>query len=204
MAIKGAILGDIIGSSYERYKCQTPKSAELFTVENRFTDDTVLTVAIADYLLHRSSWSIDETLRHYTGQYPHRGYGGGYWKWVKKDPTFMPSFGNGSAMRISAVADFSKSIDELEELVEEVTIPTHNTIDGLTGARVIATCAYMAKNGESKDAILNYAATEYPEILDTRYNKLGYPWSAICKLSVPLAVRCFYDSTSYEDCMRKV
>ena len=205
MGVIGAILGDIIGSRYERHKCKTPKSVDLFTVENRFTDDTVLTVAIADYLVHRDNWkNIDEALRHYTIQYPHRGYGGGYRKWVFNDPSFMPSFGNGSAMRISAVADYAADEEELKKLVKEVTEPTHNTEEGMKGALVIATCAYMAKHGETKKKILEFASQYYPEIKNTKYNKLDYPWSATCQLSVPLAVRCFYDSNSYEDCMRKV
>lgn len=202
MGIKGAILGDIIGSIYEARPCSEPKTVPLFTWHNRFTDDSILTLAVK-YAIDTDT-DFATAFKYFGTKYKGRGFGPGFKMWLNGDPNFQASFGNGSAMRVSYIADVAKNEEELKSLVRESVKPTHDTPDGQDGAYVIAKCAYMAKNGASKKAIMNVASKYYPEIKNTPYNRLSYGWSATCRLSVPLAVRCFYDSTSFEDCMRKI
>ena len=202
MAIRGAILGDIIGSRFEGHRCENPKGIRFLTERCRFTDDTVLSIAVKEHFI--TGDPMDFCLRKYAYLYPHAGFGSGFKMWVYGDNRFRPSFGNGSAMRVSYVSDIAHSIQEAEELAKETAEPSHNTKDGIDGAVVIAVCGYMAKNNYTKQDILEYAGKYYPEILYNDHNSLNYGWSATCRWSVPLAVRCFFDSTDYSDCMRTV
>lgn len=205
MAVRGAIFGDIVGSRFEGHQCPNPNTCRFFTKHNRYTDDTVLTLAIKRWLDDGANGSTTKDyLREFYFNNQHRGYGSGFKMWVYGDPRFRPSFGNGSAMRVSAISDFARTLGEAENLARISALDSHNTSEGIIGATVIAAVGFLARTVKDKDRLLNYAGHYYPEILTTSHEELDYGWSATCAKSVPLAVRCFYDSTSFEDCIRKV
>ena len=149
----GAIAGDIIGSVHE---FQAPKTKEfpLFVADSRFTDDTVLTVAVADCLLTGSAY-VDK-FHEYVRAYPHRGYGAGFWHWVdsgSRQP--YNSWGNGSAMRVSPVAFAFPTLEEVLEEARASAEVTHNHPEGVRGAQATAAATFLARQGESKAKIRN-------------------------------------------------
>ena len=172
-----------------------------------FTDDTVMTSAVAHSLITSRGKDITKDLRNYGAFYPFKGYGGTFRKWLfcdKPEPYY--SFGNGAAMRISPVAWFAKDEEELKELVWRVTECTHDHPEGLKGAEVTAMCIFKALHGDanSKEDIRAYACKEYPEILDMNYVDLvqNYHFNETCQETVPQAIFCFLISKNFEDCVR--
>ena len=210
MSIIGAILGDIAGQPFEFN--HTPVDYEhvkLFTAENHFTDDTVLTMATLHALQNKTSFK--EEYHSYGMAYYDRGYGGMFRKWLNSDDLEpYESYGNGSAMRVSPVVDFAKSREEVIKLAAQSAVVTHNHPEGIKGAVVTAVCGWMARNGANKNEILKYATEQYPleqyqyscsQPLDVIRKK--YHWDVTCQGSVPVAVRCFYESESFDDFLRK-
>ncbi len=206
----GAVIGDIVGSFYEfQYGAKSPKeTAKLFYPSSVFTDDTVCTVGVADYLLHKDEPGADPTsyLHRWTRKYPNAGYGGRFFQWVHSDdPKPYHSFGNGSAMRASAVAYFAKSEGDVYALSDKVTAITHDHPEGMKGARVTAMCIYKALHGASRKEIADYAISEYPEVAKLDYDAmreyLGHG-DEICQVTVPQALWAFIHSDSFEDCLR--
>ena len=203
----GAMFGDIVGSKYEFDNIRT-KNFDLFSSDSYFTDDTVCTIALMDFLLHSKNRSKEDAVKYlqkWTRKYPNSGYGGRFWQWVWSDkPEPYGSFGNGSAMRISPVAWVANDYDELKELVNTVTEITHNHKEGIKGALVIATCIFMSIRGVNKEEIKEYAIKEYPEIAKFNYEDLrkNYDFYEICQMSVPQAIYCFLISKDFEDCAR--
>lgn len=206
----GAAIGDIAGSFYEFQS--GPKSekatAELFFPSSCFTDDTVCTVGVADYLLHRSDPKADPSdyLHRWTRKYMNAGYGGRMLRWVLSDnPKPYNSFGNGAAMRVSPVAYFAKSEEDVYALSDIVTATTHNHPEGLKAGRVISMCIYKALHGATRSEIAKYAISEYPEIEKLNYDQmrafLGHG-EEICQVTVPQALWAFLHSDSFEDCLR--
>ena len=132
----GAIAGDIIGSAYEWHSTKSP-DFELLTPQSRFTDDTVLTIAVADCILHGKDYAI--TFKEYGRRYPHAGYGGMFLEWLSSD-SLAPynSFGNGSAMRVSPVGFAFSSLDDVLREAEKSAAVTHNHPEGIKGAQAIA------------------------------------------------------------------
>ena len=152
--IIGAIAGDIIGSVYELNNVKTI-DFELFTEKSKFTDDTVLTVAIADCIMNNKDFT--QTVWEYGRKYRHRGYGGRFKKWLQSDnPYPYKSFGNGSAMRVSAVGFAYNDIKTVLEKAKETAEITHNHEEGIKGAQAIASSIFLARSGKTKqDALLN-------------------------------------------------
>jgi|GEM_PF-2676630 len=205
----GAAIGDVWGSYYEfQHGPKTPKDQVRIHRSSTFTDDTVLTAAVADYLARKfKGETVDPTkvVQRWAQAFPNAGYGGRFYHcWLfESHPEPYNSFGNGSAMRISAVPHFAKSIDECKALSKEVTEITHNHPEGIKGAEVIAIATYMALHGSSKSEIEAYARQHYD--LDLDYAKmmsyLGHG-EEICQVTVPQALWCFLHSDSFEDCLR--
>jgi len=198
----GAIIGDIIGSTYEFDKVKT-KDFDLFESEADFTDDTVLTVATADAILNNKTYL--DVYKTYPKKYPNRGYGGSFYNWVenkKSEP--YESFGNGSAMR---VAPIGWAFDTLEQVLEEAKKSaevTHNHPEGIKGAQAVASAVFLARNGFSKEEIEKYLETEfgydlYRFIDEVRLTTAG---DSSCMKSVPEAIICFLESNSFEDAIR--
>ena len=203
----GAIIGDVVGSTYEFNNIRT-KDFDLLNQRATFTDDTVCTIAIMDFLLHateRNEKKATEYLQKWTNKYPYVGYGGRFRQWIRSDnPKPYNSFGNGSAMRISPIAWVANNENELAKLVEIVTKITHNHPEGMKGALVVATCIFMARNGATKEEIQLYAEKNYPIIKELKYESLKrtYVFNETCQGSVPQAIYCFLISNDFEDCLR--
>ena len=177
----GAIIGDIVGSVYEWNNIKT-KDFEFLTHKCFFTDDSVMTVAVADYLLnHKGAFdfqmsqgkyaeayinSIDATMRKYGKLYPNAGYGGFFRKWLA-DPNMKPynSFGNGAAMRISPVGWFAKTEQEVKDISRQVTQCTHGHPEGIKGAEATAMAIFLAKNGMSQLEIHDYITEHYYKLI---------------------------------------
>ena len=205
----GAIVGDVAGSIYEFNNIRT-KDCLLFTKDCHFTDDSVLSIAVykalkecrGDYsnLYQQTKSCVNEVGR----RYENCGYGGMFKKWLNST-TQMPyeSFGNGSAMRVSAVAMFANDLEQVKSLSKEVTRITHNHPEGLKGAEATAVAIFLAKKKKSKEEIKKYIEENYYS-LDFDYDMLNknYKFNETCQGTVPQAIYCFLISDSFEDCLR--
>jgi ADP-ribosyl-[dinitrogen reductase] hydrolase len=205
MAILGAIVGDIEGSHFEWNNAKT-KGIDIFSPYCRFTDDTVMTLAvmeICDKKLFGDPKAMAATLRKWGARYPNVGYGGMFRKWLA-DPKMGPygSFGNGAAMRISPVGWVASSEEEAAKLSRAVTSITHNDPRGIEGAEVTAMCVYYARIGKSKEFIKNYIAKHYDIGFDYVDLVKNYEFSSTCQGSVPQALFAFLISENYEDFIR--
>lgn len=198
----GAIAGDIIGSRFERAPIKH-KDFELFHRDSVFTDDTVHTVALADSLLQKVPYQIK--LREYFSLYPNAGYGERFMGWAEsKSPAPYGSFGNGSAMRVSPVAWWFDSLDEVIEQAKNSAEITHNHPEAVRGAQSVAAAIFLARNGADKVLIRDYieAAFKYDLSTTTDANRPGYTFDATCQGSVPQAIRAFIDAADFEDAVR--
>jgi ADP-ribosylglycohydrolase len=199
----GAIAGDIIGSVYERHNIKIADFL-LFNPGSTFTDDTVLTVAIADAILSDSGYA--GKLQEYYRLYPERGYGPGFRRWAAAGRTTpYHSNGNGSAMRVSPVGF---AFDTLEEVLREAKRSaevTHNHPDGIKGAQAVASAVFFARKGTSKEEIKAYAQETFHYNLNEPIESIRthYRFDMTCAGSVPQAITAFLESASYEDAIRK-
>ena len=202
--ILGAIAGDIIGSCYE-FKWNIPKDFTLFNETSKYTDDTVLTIAILDSLLNNDSENSEQYLKRYAKNYPNSGFGPGFINWVLQPSGVQNnSFGNGAAMRVSAVGALAKNEETLLKWIQEVTVPSHNHIEAIKGATAIAMVIYKAKNGHSKKDIHKYVTKDLGYDLNIDFEKFRdrqIP-EFICQTTVPFAIACFLESNDYESCIR--
>lgn len=196
----GAILGDIIGSRFE-FASFKSKDFELFTSECDFTDDTILTVATADAILNGRSYK--EAYLDWGRRYPNPkgAYGATFSRWLW-DPEPYNSFGNGAGMRVSPVGfAFNNENDVLRE-AEKSASCSHNHIEGITGAQAIALSVYLIRNGATKDEIRERIGKVYDLSLNVDEIRRVNHYNETCQITVPQAIRCFIDSTSFEDAIR--
>jgi ADP-ribosylglycohydrolase len=156
----GAIAGDIIGSVFEFDDRKPEYNFELFSGKSEFTDDSVLTVALADSILTGGSYS--KKLKEYFHLYPGRGYGGGFRQWAASS-SMQPynSWGNGSAMRVSPVGWAYKTLEEVLEKAKQSAEVTHNHPEGIKGAQAAAASIFMARSGSSKKEIKDYVQKNF-------------------------------------------
>ena len=207
--MKGAIIGDIVGSTYEFDNLKS-KDFELFKPECEFTDDSVLTVAVAEALLNFNpddeenfKENLIDIFHKYGEMYPDVGYGGNYLSWVEnKRRDLYNSCGNGSAMRTSAVGWYAKSIEECERIAKLCAEITHNHPDGIAGAQATAGVIFLARNGASKDELKAYMEKYYPVDFTIDEIRPTYEYEIINKKTVPQAFQCFYEATDFEDTIR--
>ncbi len=198
----GAIAGDIIGSVYEWNNIKT-KEFELFSEECFFTDDTVLTVALADSILTGTSYV--DNLKSFYRWYPGRGYGGSFHVWAcGSDPRPYNSWGNGAAMRISPVGYSFSDLDTVLRKAAEFTEITHNHPKGIKGGQATAAAIYLAKTGSSKSEIKDYIESTFQYDLNQHVDQIRplYKFDVSCQGTVPQAIRAFIDSTDFEDAIR--
>lgn len=202
----GAIIGDVVGSRFEFNNIKT-KDFKLLDEHSMFTDDTVLTVAVMDWLLHakeRNGETAAKYLQKWARKYPYAGYGGMFSRWKDlTNPKPYNSCGNGSAMRISGVGWIGKDAAEVMHLSNIVTGVTHNHPEGMKGAFVTAELIYLARTGSSKEEMKAFAERFYN--LDFNYDDLVANYKheeEICQNTVPQAIYCFLISNSFEDCLR--
>jgi len=205
----GAVIGDIVGSEYEFGDIKT-KEFELFGAECCFTDDSAMTIAIADALIEYHAQGGDlsgiavEKMRCHGLRYPNAGYGLKFLEWISSlDPRPYNSWGNGSAMRVSPVGLVANTLDEALEMSDLVTKVTHNHPEGMAGGAIVAACVFLARTGVSKDEIREYVR-KYYDPLDFTLDSIrdGYGFDVSCRGSVPHAIMAFLESTSFEDAVR--
>ncbi len=202
LVVMGAICGDIIGSAYERHGIKNV-DFPLFTPRSRFTDETVTTIAIADGLINRKS--LTTTLQKWCRRYPGAGYGGQFRKWMyAENPMPYNSWGNGSAMRVSAAGILGATEAEVLALAKKSAEITHNHPEGVKGAQATALAIYLALNGVSKKQIKAEIETRFGYNLSRDYSaiKATYRFDVSCQGSVPEAIIAFLASTDYESTVR--
>lgn len=198
----GAVIGDIIGSVHE-FSATKHTDFPLFDDLCRFTDDTVLSVAVAECLLTGAAY-VDK-FHEYTKAYPGRCYGARFWQWVERggrEP--YNSWGNGSAMRVSPVGF---AFDDLAKVLEEAKLSaevTHNHPEGIRGAQATAAAIFLARQGESKKRIRKAIEKRFGYNLSRSVSDIrpDYEFNESCQGTVPEAIVAFLDSTDYEDAVR--
>ena len=198
----GAIAGDIIGSVYEWQNIKT-KQFDLFRPDCFFTDDTVLTVALAESILTGTDYV--SLMKSYYRRYPGAGYGGYFHRWAQAQESHpYNSWGNGAAMRVSAVGFAFNTLDEVLLRASEYTAVTHNHEEGIKGAQATAAAIFLARTGATKDDIKQYAAATYGYDLSRSVDEIRptYQFNESCQGTVPQAIVCFLESTSFEDAIR--
>ena len=197
-----AIAGDIIGSVHERADLKHT-SFPLFQQNSRFTDDTVMTLAVADCLLHRKPYA--ETMRAYGRKYPDRGYGGMFREWLASDDMGpYQSFGNGSAMRVSPVGWAFRELSDVMEEARCSAVVTHDHPEGVKGAQAIAVAVFLARTGASKDEMRDRIEAMFGYDLHRHIERIrpSYTFDVTCQGSVPEALIAFLDSTDVEHAIR--
>ncbi|MHA1340598.1 MAG: ADP-ribosylglycohydrolase family protein [Promethearchaeota archaeon] len=200
----GAIVGDIVGSRFE-YSNFKQIDFELFTEENFFTDDSVLTIAIADAILHNIPF--EKKLKEYCRRYPDAGYGGLFYRWVFRDlKKPYNSWGNGSAMRVSPIGWAHDNLETVIEMAKKSAEVTHNHPEGIKGAQATASAIYLSRIGKSKEEIKTFIEDRFKYNLNFSINDLRpiYHFDVSCQGSVPPAIRAFIESNSFEDSIRLV
>ncbi|NBU97953.1 MAG: hypothetical protein EBS19_07055 [Spirochaetia bacterium] len=199
----GAVIGDIIGSRFE-FNNHRSEDFTLFTEKSVVTDDTILSIATADCLLHNKEYA--STYQLYAQKYPNGNYGGMFSKWVyESDPKPYGSFGNGSGMRVSPVGWFFSSLEDTLKEAEKSAVVTHNHPEGIKGAQSIAMAIYLARNGSSKEEIKSAIESKFNYALDFNLDTLRKTnkFDETCQVTVPQSIYCFLISNSFEDAIRK-
>lgn len=201
--ILGAIAGDVIGSVYEFNNTQTT-DFPLFKRETTFTDDTVMTIAIADAILHNKDFA--QTILDYGKRYPNRGYGTSFFKWLAHDTPAPPynSWGNGSAMRVSAVGFAYNDLDTVLKKSEKTAVVTHNHPEGIKGAQATAAAIFLARTGKNKAEIKAYIEQKFGYDLDFTLDEIRptFPFDESCQGTVPQSIVAFLESTDYDSAIR--
>ena len=209
----GAILGDIIGSPFEFDRGDKTKEFDLFTKGCDFTDDSVMTIAVGEALLavgpEATVKEIEEAvvtnMQDRGKRYPYAGYGGRFRYWLReRNPKPYGSYGNGSAMRVSAVGWLYDSLERTREVARATANVTHNHPEGIKGAEATASAIYMARKESSKEEIKEYIEREFHYNLDRTLDEIrpGYHMDETCQRTVPEAIIAFLESKDFEDAIR--
>lgn len=205
----GAIIGDIVGSKYEFHSIKG-KEFPLVSAGCDFTDDTVMTIAVARALIDSRkkglpfAQALVREMQELGRKYPNRGYGGRFDDWLyQDDPKPYNSFGNGSAMRVSPCGLIASTMDEALALARASAEVTHNHPEGIKGARAVAAAIFLAKTHSTKQEIRDYIAAHFYN-LDFTVEEIrqSYRYDVTCQGSVPQSIACFLDAYSYEDAIR--
>ncbi|HFU4377760.1 TPA: ADP-ribosylglycohydrolase family protein [Streptococcus suis] len=205
----GAIVGDVIGSRFEGRNNKS-KEFDLFHPTCRFTDDSVMTAAVAASFLGLNEPFDDLekalvlNMKDFGKLYPRAGYGPHFKKWIEsKDSDPYNSFGNGSAMRVSACGHIGKSLEETLNLAERVASVTHNHPEGIKGAQAVAGAIFLARTGKTKEEIRQFVADHFYN-LDFTLDAIRptYQFDSSCQGSVPQAIVAFLEATDFEDAIR--
>lgn len=218
----GAIIGDMVGSIYEYDNIKTT-SFPLFSERSTYTDDSIMTVAVAEWLLsdnEHSHESLEEIMVRYANKYPcpMGGYGGGFAQWLfrperlinyktgEKAGRRVPynSWGNGSAMRVAAVGWKYDSPEETERVAAISAAITHDHPEGIKGAQATAAAIFLARTGSTKEQIKDYIENRFGYDLSVHTDEIRrvYGWESSCQGTVPPAIRAFLDSDDYESAVR--
>ena len=209
----GAILGDIIGSPYEFDRGSKTKDVPLFSGRSEFTDDTVMTIAVADAFLPVQPEMEDEVIRQrvvakmqkYGRLYPHAGYGGRFRHWLRdRHPQPYNSWGNGSAMRVSSVGWLYNDLETVRRMARLSAEVTHNHPEGIKGAEATASAIFLARTGSTKDEIKAYIQENFHYDISRTCDEIrpGYRHVESCQETVPEAIMAFLEGKSFEDVIR--
>ncbi len=207
----GAILGDIIGSPYEFDRSPKVKEFPLFSGDSEFTDDTVMTVAVAEAFLSRETRTdllrerLIRTMQRYGNDYPYAGYGARFSRWLHStDPKPYGSYGNGSAMRVSAVGWLYKDLETVRNMARLSAEVTHNHPEGIKGAEATAAAIFLARTGSTKEEIKAYITREFGYDLSRTCDEIrpAYCHVESCQETVPEAITAFLEGESFEDVIR--
>ncbi|MBR6377635.1 MAG: ADP-ribosylglycohydrolase family protein [Oscillospiraceae bacterium] len=208
----GAILGDMIGAPYEFDRGGKTKAFPIFTKQSQFTDDSVMTIAVAEALLDTPGGSeaqvkeaLVRSMQKWGRRYPNAGYGGMFWHWLrKKDPKPYGSFGNGSAMRVAAAGWLYDSLEETRRVARWTAEVTHNHPEGVKGAESVAAAIWLARHGSGKEEIRDYILREFGYDLSRSCDEIrpGYHHVESCQQTVPEAITAFLEGTDFEDVIR--
>ena len=207
----GAILGDIIGSPYEFDRGGKTKEFPLFSPESMFTDDTVMTLAVADAFLDAPEGEAQlraglvEALQTWGNRYPDAGYGLRFLDWLDSPaPQPYGSYGNGSAMRVSAVAWLYDDLDTVRRMARLSAAVTHDHPEGIKGAESVAAVIFLARTGSTKEKIKTYVEENFGYDLSRTCDEIrpGYSHVESCQETVPEAITAFLEGASFEDVIR--
>ena len=208
----GAILGDMIGAPYEFDRGEKTKDFPLFVKKSHFTDDTVMTIAVAEALMDSDGKSDDEVrqalverMQDWGHRYPYAGYGGKFRVWLRtKDPKPYGSFGNGSAMRVSSAGWLYDTLEETRHMARITAEVTHNHPEGIKGAEVTASAIFLARTGAGKEEIEGYIIREFHYDLSRTCDEIrpAYHMDVSCQGSVPEAITAFMEGENFEDVIR--
>lgn len=224
----GAILGDIIGSPYEFNQGSKSKDFPLFIKESRFTDDSVMTIAIAQGILDSiglasgcstmgmvgaENWKDErmwkeamiDSMHRWGQQFPNAGYGGTFYHWLalgSREP--YNSWGNGSAMRVASVGWLFRTLEDTRKVARWSAEVTHNHPEGIKGAEAVASVIWMARNGHSKKEIKLFVEKEFCYDLSRTCDQIRptYKFDVSCQGTVPEAITAFLEGTDFEDVIR--
>ena len=199
----GAIAGDIIGSRYEFFPHKDTSFPLFHNEYSDYTDDTVMTIANADWLI--SNDSLLGVMQDYGKRYPTAGYGGMFKVWLREDePKPYNSFGNGSAMRVSPVGWAFDTLEKTLESAKESAKITHNHPEGIKGAQATAACIFMARTGKSKQEIKEYIESTFGYNLSRTCDEIRptYKFDGSCQGTVPESIIAFLESTDFENAIR--
>lgn len=207
----GALAGDMIGSVYEFNNVKT-EEFPLFSRGSRFTDDSVMTLAVADALMaaldgfEPLSTALVSSMRALGRRYPDAGYGGSFRRWLHHgDPAPYNSWGNGSAMRVSPAGWACGTLEATEMLAAETAKVTHNHPEGVRGAQAVAACIFLARQGRDSDEIARYVSARIGYSIGFTLDEIrpGYTFDVSCQGSVPAAIVAFLEGEGFEDVVRK-
>lgn len=209
----GAILGDIIGSPYEFDLGRKTKKFPLFSWRSTFTDDTVMTLAVAQALLdaqpgeepEKTAGRVVASMQRFGKAYPGAGYGMLFSSWLdQENPKPYGSFGNGSAMRVSAVGWLYPDLDTVRRMARLTAQVTHNHPEGIKGAEATASAIFLARTGSTKAEIRAYIETQFHYDLSRTCDEIrpGYHHVESCQQTVPEAITAFLEGQSFEDVIR--
>ena len=210
--VLGAIAGDMIGVPYEWYckqGLQIPENFKLWTKDSHFSDDTVMTIAVAEWLLYPpyNTYNLVSIMQKWGRKYRRAGYGHLFGQWIDSDnPKPYGSFGNGSAMRVSPVGCVFNTYETTKVIAEESASVSHNHPEGIKGAQCIAEMISSIRFGESSTSCLDISEKYYGKNFwmktPEQIIKSGYKFDSTCQGSVPEAICCFAHSHSYEETIR--
>lgn len=209
----GAILGDIIGSPFEFDRGDKTKYFKLFSRRSHFTDDSVMTLAVCEALLKvgqdatvkEIEDAVITSMQSWGRRYPHEGYGGYFRRWLTaRHPEPYNSFGNGSAMRVSAAGWLYDSLEKTRVVAKATANVTHNHPEGIKGAEATASAIFMARNGSSKEEIKKYIENEFHYDLNRTLDEIrpSFHMDETCQKTVPEAIIAFLEARNFEDAIR--
>ena len=208
----GAYLGDMIGAPYEFDRGNKTKEFPLFSADSEFTDDSVMTAAVAEALLEGEGLGPEEvkpllveSMHRWGRRYPYAGYGGRFSYWLRENGSKpYGSYGNGSAMRVSAAGWLYPDLETTRAMARATAEVTHNHPEGVKGAESVAAAIFLARTGHSKEEIRDYVTREFGYDLSRTCDEIrpGYHHVETCQETVPEAFAAFLEGKDFEDVIR--